>query len=249
MDQKNFKTIIVDDDNEVRLHLLEVLQSQKKIIISAEAVDAASALPKISEVQPHLIFMTIPFLEQKGFEVLDKLQHINQSEFEIVFLAENDQHAKLAMQFGVFDYLSKPLKTDELEKILFKFSFKHNPNHKNEAAHFADLQTLHPQYKFINTSSTQLYINPEKIIYMEAAGKNTLMYFSFVKSEKACWLLKTMVCKLQDREMIRVHKRYAVNRLFLHDVPYKNNKCILIFEGKTKEIPMSKDGKKRLQQP
>ena len=150
------------------------------------------------------------------------------------------------MQKCAFDFLSKPLKTDELEKILLKFRVKHSPESKSDAAHPGELHPAPPKKVRVLTPTGHLFVYPKDIAFIKSAGKHSFMTNSENKEQKTCIGMKKLVSTFHDSDFELVHKSYAINRRYLHDVPFKYLYCTLEIGDELVTIPLSWEGKKRL---
>lgn len=111
------RAIIIDDETRAR-QLLKNLIIQflpDRIMLIGEADDVNSGLEVIKKHEPDLVFLDIQMHEGTGFDLLEKLDHIN---FEIIFVTAYDEFAVKAFQFSAFGYLMKPIKTRDLTDVV-----------------------------------------------------------------------------------------------------------------------------------
>jgi chemotaxis response regulator CheB len=73
---RKLKVVVVDHDQEARLQLIAELQTHDDIILSDEALIDASAIQKITEVQPDLVFMALKLPDPGGFSVFNVLKKL-----------------------------------------------------------------------------------------------------------------------------------------------------------------------------
>src|SRR5215210_8087881 len=78
---------------------------------------AAGALQSINEHNPQILFLDVEMPHMNGFELLEKLPHIN---FELIFTTSYDQYAIKAIRFSALDYLLKPIDREELKRAVKK---------------------------------------------------------------------------------------------------------------------------------
>lgn len=246
MSERKYKVVVVDNEEETRHLLIDVLKLHDDILISWEASDAHEALQKIAEVVPDLVFVACGLPIKDGFAVYDELKKNKNNGFDVVFLTHDCEHAQKAIKLGAFDYLMKPLNTVELEKTLLKFRIKHDDSHQQKQTIMNEiLPPLHSKVG-IPTPLGHLYVDPKDIAFIKSKKKHTLLTDSGNLEHETCLGLKMLVSELHDSCIIVVHKSYAINRRFLHTVPAKNNSCTLKIGDKVVEIPLSRKGKKNL---
>lgn len=111
------RTIIVDDEQNSREVLVQLLSAYPQIQVIAEAKSAEEAFAKIKEQEPDLLFLDIQMPKGDGFSLLKKFERID---FELIFVTSFDQYAINAVKVSAIDYLLKPILTDELDFAIEK---------------------------------------------------------------------------------------------------------------------------------
>ena len=71
----------------------------------------------IEKLQPDLLFLDIEMPVMNGFELLEKILHLN---FSVVFITAYNQYALKAFRFNALDYLVKPIDTTDLIEAVAK---------------------------------------------------------------------------------------------------------------------------------
>lgn len=122
--------ILVAEDYDINRMLIESIFQQYKNVTLEFAHDGKEAVDKTAKNDYDLIFMDINMPVINGLDATKLIREELQSDVGIVALTANvikgDKEKFLAQ--GMDDYLSKPIDTLELEKILYKYS----RNQKNE---------------------------------------------------------------------------------------------------------------------
>ena len=115
------KAVIVDDEKDIRFLLRKMLEENfhEEIDIVGEADSVSQAFELIGNVNPELVFLDIKIKNKTGFELLESIENKN---FEVIFMTAFDQYAIKAFQFSAIGYLMKPIKLDELRKVIEKLS-------------------------------------------------------------------------------------------------------------------------------
>jgi two-component system, LytTR family, response regulator len=101
------RVLIVDDERLARRGVVLRLRKFKDIEIVGECVDGLSALEKIVELSPDVVFLDIQMPGMDGFEVLRALPRENLP--NVIFLTAYEQHALRAFEVHALDYLLKPV--------------------------------------------------------------------------------------------------------------------------------------------
>lgn len=209
---KIITSIIVDDEPdccESLATLLELYCPEVKVMDICYGAEAA--LKSITEQPPQILFLDIemPFLN--GFELLEKLGHIN---FELVFTTSYDHYAIKAIRFSALEYLLKPIDREEL-KLAVQKAVK-----RNAAALPQQLEMLLekmrqpsiPIHKIaIPTMDGFKLVLAENIIKCESDGNYTHLCLKDKTKITASRNLKEMEEILEDYPFIRVHNSHLVN--------------------------------------
>jgi two-component system, LytTR family, response regulator len=101
------RAVIVDDEPLARRGVRLRLQKFKDIEVVAECGDGVSAVEKILELSPDVIFLDVQMPGMDGFEVLRALP--GRSLPSVIFLTAYEQHALHAFDVHALDYLLKPV--------------------------------------------------------------------------------------------------------------------------------------------
>ena len=111
--------MIVDDDDDVRFMMSEVLRREGYAII--EAANATEAEEKALQQVPHLILMDLSMPGTDGMSALWNIRkHPEIAEVPVVIISAHDAFdlRAEAAAAGCKGYLSKPLEVDELKDVV-----------------------------------------------------------------------------------------------------------------------------------
>lgn len=101
------RALIVDDEQLARRGVVVRLKKFKDIEILGECSNGLSAVEKIIELSPDVVFLDIQMPGMDGFEVLRALPKENLP--AVIFLTAYEQHALRAFEVHALDYLLKPV--------------------------------------------------------------------------------------------------------------------------------------------
>ena len=101
------RTLIVDDEPLARRGVVLRLKKFRDIEVVGECGDGASAVEKILELTPDVVFLDVQMPGMDGFEVLRALPR--ESMPAVIFLTAYEQHALRAFEVHALDYLLKPV--------------------------------------------------------------------------------------------------------------------------------------------
>jgi len=118
MDQTT-RILIADDHPIFRSGLRQVIESDERMSVVAEAEDGASALKLIREHNPDIIVLDINMPGVSGFQVVEAMRSENLSS-EVVLLTMHREEAMLtkALSLGVRGYVLKDSATSDIVSCL-----------------------------------------------------------------------------------------------------------------------------------
>jgi len=115
-----FKALIVEDSNQFRQILKEILLARVPSMDVKEAKDADEALRLVKTFLPHVIFMDIRLPVGTGLELTQRIKR-DFPEMNIIILTNYDlpEYREAASKFGASHFLSKGVATrDQIYDIV-----------------------------------------------------------------------------------------------------------------------------------
>jgi two-component system LytT family response regulator len=101
------RVLIVDDEPLARMGVVHRLRQFNDVEIVGECGDGASAVERIMERSPDVVFLDIQMPDMDGFEVLQSLP--NETLPAVIFLTAYQQHLLRAFDVNALHYLIKPV--------------------------------------------------------------------------------------------------------------------------------------------
>lgn len=118
--------LIVDDETNVRLNYRVTLETEGYKIF--EAVSGARALEELLGRSFDLAILDMRMPGMDGLELLAKMREIGITVPTMIITAYSDvPHAVQAMKLGAIDFLQKPLRPEELRRIVAEMLQRHAP--------------------------------------------------------------------------------------------------------------------------
>lgn len=114
------RIVIVEDEAPIREGMEGILKKlNPSYELAGKAADGIEGLEVIRRVKPDLIIMDIRMPDMDGLTMLKKLREEGVASKALILSAYSDfSYAKQAMELGVSTYLLKPVKIQELKKVL-----------------------------------------------------------------------------------------------------------------------------------
>lgn len=152
--------VIVDDEILVLNLLKRRLLEQGGIHVIGEFTDPDTALEKIPELKPDLIFLDVEMPEMDGIELGIKLLEYD-SNLNIVFVTAYEQYAIQAFKLNALHYILKPVDKESVDEIVKRMHKK--KAHKEEPQTcggqiylFGDICVFDRNHKRINWTTSKV---------------------------------------------------------------------------------------------
>lgn len=215
--------IAICDDNKAVINSVRNALMQCKDFISQINIDefysGESLIDYYSKGAKYdLIFLDIQMEEINGINTAFKIKKI-QKDVMLIFLTGHSTYVKEAFSVQAFQYLTKPVKQEEIIKE-FKRAVEH-------------YKVNHTKYKIEDKRST-IYVEINNIIYMEVRN-----HMISINTDKGVYIMKGKLkdeeVRLQKYDFIRCHQGYIINMDWIQAI---NEDNVLLKTGC--RVPMSR---------
>jgi len=113
------RILVVDDEENARVSLAKILTREGYEVASAS--NGYEALNYLRNREVDLIITDINMPEMNGISFLRELNHSHPASNVIMITAHGEVETYIeALNLGAFEYINKPLKVEELKKIISK---------------------------------------------------------------------------------------------------------------------------------
>jgi two-component system LytT family response regulator len=206
------RVLIVDDEPLAREGVSLRLKIADNIEIVGECGDGPTAVEKILELAPDLVFLDVQMPGMDGFEVLRVLPAENLP--AVIFVTAHDQHALRAFSVHALDFLLKPIDDLRFIAAVERAAKLMKSTARNQLAERI-LQMLnkelgkYPSRILVRTGQRTRIVPVEDIDWISAAGEYTELH---VRSRS--YLLRETMSSLQGRldptAFLRIHRSRIV---------------------------------------
>ena len=121
MDNTIFSCIIVDDDDFARETLEDILSTITSIKILKSLSESSMAIKYLATLKPDIAFLDINMPKKDGISVLNEINELELST-KVIFITAHNNYLLDALKKNAFDYLMKPIKTQDLEDVIERYS-------------------------------------------------------------------------------------------------------------------------------
>ena len=230
---KFMKILLVDNEEEIRLVLKDMVTAWAKGMHTIEEADGvASGLQKINALEPDIVLLDVEMNDGTGFDLLKQL--VNPA-FQLIFTTAHNQYAIQAFKFSAIDYLLKPIDPVELNASLQRAS-----DHVSGSVLQKQLSVLMEQFSPRNEPDRQIvlkdidktyFIKMSDILYCEAEGSYTKFYIANSDPIFVSRNLRSYEELLAPAGFIRTHHSCLVNPAKIKVYDRKTDSGTLVLEG------------------
>ena len=216
--------MVIDDQIESTELIIDHIKKIPLLSLKYTTTNPIDGLTFLDVEKVDCIFLDIEMPQLTGLEFIDTLK----SKFgisipKIILITGYSQYALSGYDYGVFDYLLKPI------------SFKRFKISVDRLAETLKETTETRDFFFADIDSQKIKINFNEIIYIEGAGN----YIYIVTKDKKMVCYKTMTSIqeiLPENKFMRVHKSFIVSFASIQSV--RGNEILVEGNNNQKNIPI-----------
>ncbi|MCD0470051.1 LytTR family DNA-binding domain-containing protein [Flavobacterium sp. JAS] len=248
--EKKYSYIIIDDDAESILKTKTIVEGFSELTFAASATNYLEGLNLVLEHKPSIVFLEIDpkdLSSNLSLAFINELHRFLSVLPRIIVTTTKKEWAFDAIQYGVFDYILKPISTIDMLKSTLKLN--------KEVVEVNTVSTCQEITSAIipNEKASQIvensllicvksygdyrYISSSDISYFQADNNSTDIYLNSGEMITAFKTLKHFESILQY-PFIRIHNSYIINRNYIARIHNGNSICYI--KNSSKKIPFSK---------
>ena len=251
----NYSYIIIDDNQESVLKTKSIADGFPELTFVASANNYADGLNLILERTPQFVFLEIDPADPTSdlsLLLINELHRYLKVIPKIIVTTNKKELAFEAIQYGVTDYLLKPLLKIDLVKLVLKFNKLEGdsevnknevPNLDEKITFLPQIETVHQEHSLtlcIKSYGDYRYIDAKDISYLRADNNSTDIYLNNGEMITAFKTLKHFEEAL-SYPFIRIHNSYIVNRNYISRIHSGNAVCYI--KNSSVKLPFSKSYK------
>jgi len=224
------RALIVDDEPLARRGVAIRLKRFRDVEVVGECGDGSSAIKKILELSPDVVFLDVQMPGMDGFEVLRALPKEDLP--SVIFLTAYEQHALRAFEVHALDYLLKPIDDERFGSALERARKVANDDSKLQMAErivrfFEDNSGRYVSRFPVRTGSRIQVVLTEDIEWVAAAGD----YAELHGGGRGYLLRETMNSleqKLDPAQFLRIHRSRIVRTRCIRELHSIDNREYLV---------------------
>jgi two-component system LytT family response regulator len=245
-----YSYIIIDDHAESILRTKATAEGFPELTFVASATNYQKGLQLVLERRPALVFLEIDpddLSSNLSFSFISELHRYLAVIPRIIVTTSKKDFAFEAIQYGVFDYLVKPVLEIDLLKMVLKLDKTILETKVIEtrakittsmAAETIIGQVVEkPLVLCVKSYGDYRYIDVAEISYFQADNNSTDIYLNSGEMVTAFKTLKHFASIL-SHPFVRIHNSYIINQNYISRIHNGNSVCYI--KNSSKKIPFSK---------
>jgi DNA-binding NarL/FixJ family response regulator len=167
---------IIEDIDEIRDGLAELISSDKDMIMLENFENAESAIEKLIELQPDIVIMDINLPGMSGIECIRQIKEkCPYTQFLMFTVYENDEKVLEALHAGATGYLLKRTKPQRILESIKELNQGGSPMSSNIARklvnYFLDEKKIHRNQLLSERENEVLQLLADGLLYKEIADR------------------------------------------------------------------------------
>jgi two-component system, LytTR family, response regulator len=202
------RCLIVDDEVLAQNVIEKYIESIPTLKLAGKCDNAIDAISFLHNNEVDLIFLDLNMPELNGLEMLKTLHNPP----KVILTTAYSEYALESYEYGVIDYLLKPIKLERFIKAINKVVEQQEKNREDSENDISLNKTI-----FIKEDHITHAVSPQIIEYIEAFG-NYLKIHTAGKTYITRLTMQNIIIQLPEPLFCRIHKSYIVNKKFINKV-------------------------------
>ena len=231
-----YQCLIVDDEPVAQQILEKYINQIEALHLVAKCSNAFEAMNILHQEKVDILFLDIKMPLLSGIEMLKTIQ--NQS--KVILTTAFSEFAVESYEYGVADYLLKPISFERFLKSVNKILLPQNIDFIN--GNSEENITTQPTFIFFKADKKIFKYYLADILFIEGSGNYIKVHTQNDKPLMVLDKLTDLLEKLPPKQFLRVHKSFIIN--ISHLTRIEGNMLFI----RDKEIPISNTFKKELEE-
>lgn len=124
---RRIRVLVVEDAEQVRRSLVEMLEMEPDITVVGEATDGEAAVAMVADTLPDVVLMDINLPKLDGIAAAERILRERETRVIMISVENGPEYFRRAMQVGACDFLVKPFSPDTLAEAVRRAAHKEEP--------------------------------------------------------------------------------------------------------------------------
>ena len=214
--------LIVEDETAAAVNLKAILRniapSYRVLAVLETIEETVEYFQDANQTRPDLVFMDIHLADGESFRIFDSVE----IDSPIIFTTAYDEYALRAFKVNSIDYILKPIKADDLQRALEKFTrlsgAEKSSYQERIDAMIETSQQERQQVFLVHFKDKIIPLNIDDVAYFYTSNEKVTA-FTF-KGEKYIVdrTLETLQSNLPDKEFFRANRQFIIARKAVKDI-------------------------------
>jgi two-component system LytT family response regulator len=231
------RVLVVDDESPARARLQRLLRDHADVECVGAAGDGVSALGKVRELDPDVVFLDVAMPEMTGLEVAAAMPKPGPL---VVFVTAFDEHAVRAFDLAAADYLLKPVTGKRLATTLARIRDRSAVDRRPVVPAIAAREK--PRKMAVRCGAKYDVFDVERVAAIVARDHyaSILVDGRELLSDES---LDRLLERLDETRFVRVHRSAIVNLSFVRELQQEGDRKYLaiLSEPNVVRIPVSRE--------
>lgn len=196
MENTKYNCMIIDDEPASHYVLNSYIEKNENLTLVKQCYNAIEAMDYLRSHTVDLIFLDIDMPEMSGLEFLENMAQVPKT----ILTTAHSQYALKSYDYGVIDYLLKPISLLRFNVGVARFLSFYSPEEIS----------FQPAYIQLKIGKEQIEIQQNSINYIQSYG-NYVKVFTSEKVYVVPTTTQEIVTLLSSQKFLRIHKSYVVN--------------------------------------
>lgn len=152
------KVIIIDDDAASIEALVRQLKDYEEIELAGTAQNGTKGITLVKKEQPDLLFLDVELPDMTGLDFLEQMKSISSKPCRVVIYTAHSMYMLPAFRSQAFDFLMKPVATEELQKIMQRFFIAYDEHETATTSRWKENEKL---LLYVNATDFQVVNIPD----------------------------------------------------------------------------------------
>lgn len=212
----SLKCLVIDDEAIARELLASYIEKIPELELVAKYANALEAMPQIRSGQIDLLFLDIEMPEITGIDFLKSLEKSP----HVILTTAYSEYAIQSYEFGVLDYLLKPIEFTRFYKAVSRAIDLMTPTASSSPAALttpAPSETVE-QHLFVKADNKVIKVDFADIQYVTSKGAYVQIVTASGRKIMTLQSMNRMEAILPGQQFFRVHRSHIVNIGFVEAI-------------------------------
>jgi len=237
-----FSCIIVDDDDFARETLEDILSTIVSIKILKSLSESSMAIKYLATLKPDIAFLDINMPKKDGISVLNEINELELST-KVIFITAHNNYLLDALKKNAFDYLMKPIKKQDLEDVIERYSEireKKQPLPQTDNTQQVTIKQNSNKIVIKNAQQTLIF-EPKHIVYVKADGSYTTIYLYDKNTQVISKNLGKIESLFSNKEFFKISRSIIVNTTYINRIDRLRKAIHLLYNDTNVVLKASKN--------